>query len=63
MVKPALRVGGEVSIIGKDVFRAFELFQLDQKAAMANAGMERIKGLGLTQLLASQKRVGERGHP
>ena len=48
---PARRVGREISIFGEDVRRTHELGQLHEPACIANADMEGIIGLRLTELL------------
>jgi len=63
MRDPAIRVGGQVSVVTEDVGGADEFLELDEEAVAAHIHMERVERLRLMPLRFGDIRLAQRRHP
>ena len=63
VLDPRVGVRGEVGVFAEDLGRGHVLFELDQQAALADTGHERVEGLALVQPIRGDEALAERRHP
>jgi hypothetical protein len=54
VLKPGIRIGGEIRVFCEDVFPADEFFQLDEVTFVTDVHMQRVERLHLVNLIRAE---------
>src|SRR6476646_4489279 len=60
VAQPELGKGRKIEIVSEDCLRCFVFLELDQQAALANIGVQRVGWFRSLDICSFQKRVGQR---